>query len=703
MSKKPLLSIGMIVKNEIRCLERCLKALQPLRDAVPCELVIADTGSTDGTRELAAQFADILFDFEWVKDFSAARNAVMDRCRGEWYLSVDADEYLDDCTELVAFIRSDIKADFTCAYLRINNISSYDERSEYQMFQAQRMLNLATGLRYVGTIHERWPHEADRNIIYLEKTIFWHDGYAKNSALTETAKGRRNMELLEGELEKDPHNLLLLIQTIQSAYTAKQAIDYSRRAMDELHAAPVINVIHRRLLYRDVLRIAAEYNLPEFDTWLAEAERTEPDSLYTTVDISYIVLSAALKRNDYEKVAAYAERYLSAIERFRKNDYGNTLTAGPLLAAGKKYEESVLHSGTLACCKLKRWGVMSHYYAAIDPGSLSDDSVATWLMVTCLIWEKLDLWQICRSVSDLWNDLCSNEKRATARKQFYEKACSLFLYDKSTEEGYSPEKPPYPILAAMENCDLGRAAKIMLTDNEEECLKILDEVEDWTEIPCLAMLQLIIRKTSLPETFFAQTYEKLEQIAGTVGQIAAQQPSIMLEWDGTAVSDERPTVLQWRCLWTIAALRGADWKNAETNLLKRLVFRFEQTASEFLNVYFQPTMLCEENISALPGMYRFAWYFLCAMEAQEKGDQLRYISCLRKGLHHAPVMKNMVDFLIKHFREVRTGDAVSPELRELAEKVKTILAAYPADDPAVMALKATPAYQQVAFLIEESH
>ena len=71
----PLLSICMILKNEIRCIEKCLKALQPLRDAIPCELVIADTGSTDGTREVAERYADILFDFTWINDFAAARNA----------------------------------------------------------------------------------------------------------------------------------------------------------------------------------------------------------------------------------------------------------------------------------------------------------------------------------------------------------------------------------------------------------------------------------------------------------------------------------------------------------------------------------------------------------------------------------------------------------------------------------------------------
>ena len=58
----PFFSIGMIFKDEIRCLERCLKSLQPLRDAVPCELVMADTGSSDGSREIATKYADILFD-----------------------------------------------------------------------------------------------------------------------------------------------------------------------------------------------------------------------------------------------------------------------------------------------------------------------------------------------------------------------------------------------------------------------------------------------------------------------------------------------------------------------------------------------------------------------------------------------------------------------------------------------------------------
>ena len=44
------------------------------------------------SRNIAARHADVLFDFPWVNDFSAARNAVLDRCTGKWTLTVDADE-----------------------------------------------------------------------------------------------------------------------------------------------------------------------------------------------------------------------------------------------------------------------------------------------------------------------------------------------------------------------------------------------------------------------------------------------------------------------------------------------------------------------------------------------------------------------------------------------------------------------------------
>ena len=122
---KPLLSIGVIFKNDVRSIERCLKCLQPLREVVPCELVMADTGSTDGSRKIAERYADILIDFPWIDDFSAARNAVMDRCSGEWYFSVDTDEYLrEDISELKAFLEQQNTVS-VCATVIVRTYNNY--------------------------------------------------------------------------------------------------------------------------------------------------------------------------------------------------------------------------------------------------------------------------------------------------------------------------------------------------------------------------------------------------------------------------------------------------------------------------------------------------------------------------------------------------------------------------------------------------
>ena len=64
------ISLCMIVKNEERVLNRCLKSIADLMD----EIIIVDTGSTDQTKEIARKYTENIYDFEWKDDFSAARN-----------------------------------------------------------------------------------------------------------------------------------------------------------------------------------------------------------------------------------------------------------------------------------------------------------------------------------------------------------------------------------------------------------------------------------------------------------------------------------------------------------------------------------------------------------------------------------------------------------------------------------------------------
>ena len=81
------ISLCMIVKNEEKILARCLDSIGDLVD----EIIIVDTGSEDGTMEIAARYTDKVYDFKWSQDFAEARNFSFSKAKCDYIYSADAD------------------------------------------------------------------------------------------------------------------------------------------------------------------------------------------------------------------------------------------------------------------------------------------------------------------------------------------------------------------------------------------------------------------------------------------------------------------------------------------------------------------------------------------------------------------------------------------------------------------------------------
>ncbi|MCM1055185.1 MAG: glycosyltransferase family 2 protein [Bacteroides sp.] len=250
-----ILSIGMIVKNEEKYLEKCLEALKPILDSVESELIIADTGSTDKTFEIAEKYTDNVYRFEWTNDFSAARNSTLERARGEWYMFIDADEIFRDCSELIRFFNSgEYKKYYTASFVvRSYTVVSNGEidRNYFSDFSALRLTVRKEGIYFENPIHEQLSMYI-RPVKTLN-VIADHYGYLFFNEEDRIKKSERNLKPLLDELEalngKEPTDNYLIYKQIADAYSLVNNKEKEREYID----------LGLKSISHDNLRIAAYY------------------------------------------------------------------------------------------------------------------------------------------------------------------------------------------------------------------------------------------------------------------------------------------------------------------------------------------------------------------------------------------------------------------------------------------------------------
>lgn len=206
------ISVCIIGKNEEKNIEKCLEPLTHY----PFEIIYVDTGSTDATKELASKYTDKIYDFEWIGDFSAARNFSLSKASHNYVLVIDCDEYLTD--------------------LDLDGLYAAIEAHPRQVGQIQRF-SYYNGLDGDKCAHEhvdRLFHKQKYHYIYLiheqvadirtDSTDYGrydipvsleHVGYI-GTAEDKRLKAERNNALLFKEMEQDPTEPYFPFQVAQS-------------------------------------------------------------------------------------------------------------------------------------------------------------------------------------------------------------------------------------------------------------------------------------------------------------------------------------------------------------------------------------------------------------------------------------------------------------------------------------------------------
>ncbi|MBO4678053.1 MAG: glycosyltransferase family 2 protein [Lachnospiraceae bacterium] len=184
------ISACMIVKNEEKVLARCLDSLKGIWD----ELIIVDTGSTDKTKEIAAEYTDKIYDFKWVDDFSAARNFSISKATCDYIYVPDADEVLDEANrERFLKLKEKLLPEIEVVEMRyvnqLQNGTVYNFDKEYRPKLYKRLREFT----FIEPVHEMVRldpvvFESDIDIIHMPESV--HSGRDIKIFEKEVAKGQ---------------------------------------------------------------------------------------------------------------------------------------------------------------------------------------------------------------------------------------------------------------------------------------------------------------------------------------------------------------------------------------------------------------------------------------------------------------------------------------------------------------------------------
>lgn len=331
-----MLSICMIVRDEEENLDRCLSSLKRLRDAVPTELIIIDTGSKDRTVDIAHKYTDKVFIHPWENDFALMRNKSIDYANGQWIMVIDADEEMVNPEGIIDCLTDDkITSLYKALVLSVKDFPKKSDKEIFFEYLLPRVFKNMKNFRYEGSVHEQPMYEEPSYVV--EGEGLHHYGYNSEDEGLIAKKTERMSDLLLAKLKENPEDIYYLYQL---AVTYRMGMAYEKGFLYIEKAYRLIPqntwddysyvVKHYVLMLRDLNQ----------ESKILMVEEKLKGKMTFGIDLAYMIGEAFYKLGKFSQAEYYYEYYL---ERIKSNAVGKLVKENMTDAVITScYQDSVL-------------------------------------------------------------------------------------------------------------------------------------------------------------------------------------------------------------------------------------------------------------------------------------------------------------------------------------------------------------------------
>lgn len=322
LEKNILLSIALMASNRKDTIQKCLDSLTPIREQIPCELIILDTGCDEDLRKILEEYGDIVESFTWCNDFSKARNATLKLASGEWYLYLDDDEWFVDTKEIVEFFRSgEYKKYNYASYIQRNFLDM--QASQYSDCWVSRMIKRTEETHFESRIHE-YMAPLSGNCKGL-RSIVHHFGYVYETEEDLWKHYDRNRVLLEEMIKEEPDNLRWRIHLAQEFRTVKELDKLYQLGEECLELVKDRNEMYDNILLGAfyAAKILVYKERKQYKEGILECEKALSDKRNSKLFRAFCALHLTgfyYRTNEFDKVLFWGKEYLQLYDYFQKNE-----------------------------------------------------------------------------------------------------------------------------------------------------------------------------------------------------------------------------------------------------------------------------------------------------------------------------------------------------------------------------------------------